>query len=165
MSLENSELENNLILNLYDLFNDINLKFSNNEKNNDLTIVMNSLINYNGNDWKDYIIKNYNYHKNLIYKNNKLEIYIITWMPGASTRIHDHPEKGCLVKILQGILTETEYINDDNLILYKNTIILNKNDMGFKISNKILHKINNNTNEIAVSLHIYSLPDFKITYF
>jgi len=147
--------------NLYELFNIVNNKIN---LCNDLSECTIDLEIYNGNDWKEYIIKNYNYHKHLVYKNDKLELYIITWMPNASTRIHDHPDKGCLVKVLQGELIETEFINETSII-YKNTNILKKDDIGFKIKNDILHKINNNTQYIVVSLHIYSLADFKITYY
>ena len=120
---------------------------------------------YQGHDWKNYVVQNYNYYKNLVFRNDNLEIYIITWIPGASTRIHDHPEKGCLLKVLQGELTETEYTKDDLDINYKNTKTLKKDDIGFQISNVILHKINNNTPDISVSLHIYSKPNFMITYY
>ena len=120
---------------------------------------------YQGQDWKNYVVQNYNYYKNLVFRNDDLEIYIITWISGASSRIHDHPEKGCLLKVLQGELTETEYTKDDLDINYKNTKTLKKDDIGFQISNVILHKINNNTPDISVSLHIYSKPNFMITYY
>ena len=120
---------------------------------------------YQGQDWKNYVVQNYNYYKNLVFRNDDLEIYIITWISGASSRIHDHPEKGCLLKVLQGELTETEYTKDDLDINYKNTKTLKKDDIGFQISNTILHKINNNMKDIAVSLHIYSKPNFMITYY
>ena len=120
---------------------------------------------YQGQDWKNYVVQNYNYYKNLVFRNDDLEIYIITWISGASSRIHDHPEKGCLLKVLQGELTETEYTKDDLDINYKNTKTLKKDDIGFQISNTILHKINNMMKDIAVSLHIYSKPNFMITYY
>jgi len=147
--------------NLQELFNNIN---NNIDNCNDLSECTEKLKNYNGSDWQKYITINNNYHKNLICKNDKLELYIITWMPNSYTKIHDHPTKGCLVKVLQGELVETEFINEDN-INYKNTINLKKDDIGFKINNKILHKINNNTTEIAMSLHLYSVSGFKITYY
>ena len=146
---------NQLILELTDNYNP--------DKN--LLQIAKYLAAYKAEDWKNYVVKNYNYYKNLVYRDDNLEIYIITWTPGASTRIHDHPEYGCLVKVLEGELTETEYTKDDLDINYKNTKTLKKDDIGFQISNVILHKINNNTPDISVSLHIYSKPNFMITYY
>ena len=133
--------------NLQELFNIFSYKIDN---CNNLLDCVKDLVNYNGVDWQKYIVKNNNYHKEIIYCNDKIEIYIITWMPNASTRIHDHPNKGCLVKVLEGELTETEFINRENLelhsytscnnIFYNNTNILKKNDIGFKIKNEIYIK-------------------------
>jgi cysteine dioxygenase len=148
--------------NLQELFNTINFKIND---YNTLLDCAKDLLDYNGNDWQKYITNSNNYQKTLICKSDKIELYVITWMPNSASRIHDHPDKGCLVKILQGELTETEFINNDTLIYYKNTNILKKDDIGFKIKNEILHKINNNTDKIAISLHIYSLPNFKISYY
>ena len=145
--------------NLLDLFQKIN-----NTNYNTLLDIAMILNNYKGSDWKEYITKSSNYYKKLIYSNTQIEIFVITWMPGASTRIHDHPTKGCLVKILEGELIEDEF-NNDNIVIFKNRNILKKDDIGFKINDNILHKINNFTDKLTVSLHIYSMPNFKITYY
>jgi len=150
------------INNLEDLIINITTNY---KTDNNLLDISKYLEAYQGLDWKNYIVQNYNYYKNLIFRNNDLEIYIITWISGASTKIHDHPEKGCLIKVLQGELTETEYIRDDINITYKNINKLKEDDISFQISNTVLHKINNNMSDISVSLHIYSKPNFMITYY
>lgn len=155
----------NNIDNINSLINNINNNINNCTNLQELDNILHSS---SGKDWKNYVVKDINnYYKNLVYRNDNYEIYIITWNINAETRIHDHPDKGCLVKVLEGELIENEYYYDkqDNNINLINVNVLNINDISFKISNDILHKIINKTNNVCVSMHIYSKPCFLLTYF
>ena len=96
-----------------------------------------------------------NYDKNSIYKNNLFEIIIINWMPGQFSNLHSHPENGCIMKILDGYLHEKRYI-DNKVIEYNH----NKNDMTFIHNNHGTHIVGNNSDKHAISVHIYSPPNF-----
>ena len=150
----------------------INMKYINNlsELGNEITnsLTNNRLINldhivkqYNGNDWYDYIHVKDPYYKELVYRNNLIDIFVITWSANESSKIHSHPENGCLMKILYGSLTEEKY--DDDLRLIQ-TNLFNLNSVSYIEGNKILHKIINQ-NKISVSLHIYSPPNFRTIYY
>ena len=141
-------------------------------KENETVDCLNELLkSYNENDWINYIkydfeIKdNKNYYKNLVEINDIIELYIITWNKHSFSPIHDHPENGCILKILDGKLCEELYINkstnDAKYVELINKSTLNVNDTGYRIGNKILHKIININDGITVSLHIYSKPNYK----
>ena len=84
---------------------------------------------------------------------NKFDIYIITWLPNQKTPIHDHAKYGCILKVLEGELEETIYQYSSKLITKKNN---KKGDTGFMSDEIGVHLIENKSDSIAVSLHIYS---------
>jgi cysteine dioxygenase len=133
---------------------------------------------YCGDDWKKYLCEsegvhletckkteNYEkkpiYHKVIVCANDIIEMFIIKWDRFSESCIHDHPEFGCIVKMLAGKLREDVYETTDYGIKFCSTNILNKNDIGYKESNKIIHKITNIHDDYSVSLHIYSKPNYK----
>ena len=98
---------------------------------------------------KDMYIKNPElYQKKIIYKNDDYELVLINWEKGAYTSYHNHPENGCVLKVLDGKLYE---INDSK------SLVLNKNDVNFKFKNDY-HRII--ALEKSYSLHYYSPPNF-----
>lgn len=142
MILKNLTRLNNLLLNYT-------------SKNNNLKNFYPNLHNYKGNDWNQYVKFNYDsYNRNTIFKNNNYEMVIITWLPEQETKFHTHPSNGCLFKMLQGSLNE-------QLLLTNGIIKLNNfkyNNISYIDNNIGKHKIINTSNDIAVSLHIYSPP-------
>ena len=72
---------------------------------------------------------------------------MINWEKGAYTSYHNHPENGCVLKVLDGKLYE---INDSK------SLVLNKNDVNFKFKNDY-HRII--ALEKSYSLYYYS-PNF-----
>ena len=144
---------------LNELFEKINEKMENNDKLDSFLYLVND---YNGNDWKDYVsFSEEKYKKNLVKKNDKLEMFIICWNNNQKSGIHNHPINGCIMKVLEGSLNEFEC---DNSGLLLNHNVLSVNDLGYKEGNKVLHSIEN-SNEKSVSLHIYSPPDFQINFY
>ena len=134
---------------LLQLFNTIDKNLKNGIK---LKNMIEILKNYNGSDWKEYIkLNKIRYNRNIVYKNNNLELIIVTWNKNQSTEIHEHPKNGCLFKILQGNIDE--YLYNDK-IQFNNYKI---NDIKY-IDNSIgKHKMIND-DEICISLHLYSPP-------
>jgi cysteine dioxygenase len=120
------------------------------------------LLNYNSNDWKDYVKINENrYNRCQIYQNDLVDVLILTWSPGQSSGIHDHPNV-CFYKVLSGEMTEQVYTKNFEMLCHHeltegNTGFIN-NDIGY-------HNMINNSNNIAVSLHIYSPPKHQTKFF
>ena len=133
------------------------------KNNNNLFKSQQILKSYNSTDWKKFVnFDNDNYKKNLVYRDDKFEVFVVCWLPKQETKIHNHSKNGCILKILEGNMQEIMYDNkiyDENnfKILSKNTII--KDDVRYIDDNLGFHKMINN-NYKTVSLHIYSPPNF-----
>ena len=89
-------------------------------------------------------------------------MYIITWSKKICSPIHDHSSNGCMLKVLKGTLIENIY-DKDLKMKYKNIIQQNNcgcihNDIGY-------HSIDNIFNNICISLHIYSPPNYETNYY
>lgn len=126
---------------------------------------------YSGDDWKKYI--NHNiintpfpsyFKKKVDIPYDWFEFYIISWGPHSKTFIHDHAINGCILKLLDGLLIENIYssIDDDSSLI--NTKNITNNMTGFMTNDIGFHSIQNNNNNISVSLHIYSPINHKTRY-
>ena len=91
------------------------------------------------------------------------ELILISWAPGAKSHIHNHPENGCIYKVLDGILIEETY--DPKTIELTNLITLLPNDMGYIDNTICYHKMYNPEPFTAYSLHIYSPPNFNMSIY
>lgn len=117
---------------------------------------------YDGTDWKKYEnYSNIEYTRNLAYRNDNIEIFIICWNEKQSSPVHNHPENGCIVKVLKNTLIEECFDNELNKIEHRSLI---KNDIFYQKKND-LHRIINDNDKCAASIHIYSPPYYKPVYF
>ena len=140
-----------------ELVRKINLFFNGNKKINFLKSFMEQ---YKGEDWKSYITEcEENYIKKLVFRNEDYELFVVSWMPGKGSTIHDHSKNGCLFKILRGELIEERYSNEIKL---ENSTLFNGNNIGYIENEEGLHRMLNKTDKIVVSLHLYSPPNYKI---
>jgi cysteine dioxygenase len=147
-------------MNLSDLIKNIN---ENIHQKSNLKSIISEVKKYDDVDWKNYVKINKNrYNKELVYKNELFDIYIVTWNKKQKSSIHNHPEYGCVYKVLKGIITE--YLFDPNIETIIKTNKLNENDIGYIHDNIGYHYIENNTDDISVSLHIYKPPNFSAIF-
>ena len=136
-------------------------------KNVDCLKVKGILQKYNGKDWKNYVSESNSnkYHRNIYksgIKNNMYELIIITWFPNNYSKIHNHADNGCLLKVLDGELIEKKYTH--KLEEYEE-IKYCKNEISYMNNNLGLHSILNNKKTPTISLHIYSPPRFKTKFY
>jgi cysteine dioxygenase len=114
---------------------------------------------YVGNDYKDHCkFKMGTYTRNLVTRNELFEVYVICWLGGQGSGIHNHSENGCLMKVLSGRLCETLYHKDLSLSV-KTTI--EEGSTSYMHNSLGYHKIENPGEESAISLHIYSPPNHE----
>lgn len=83
------------------------------------------------------------------------EIIILTWNPKGGTPVHDHPNSGCIYKVLQGELIEELYDSSQSNKQCQKINQLQKGDTGYIDDNVGLHRIWNPSDETSVSVHIY----------
>ena len=112
-------------------------------------------------NWNKYInFDSKQYSKKLIHSNDILDAYIISWCNNQESPIHNHPEKGCIMTILDGQIEESLYTT--NLVHYKKNIY-SKGGVSYIDNNIGYHKMK--TIDTCVSLHIYSPPNYKMETF
>lgn len=104
--------------------------------------------------------KKYNKIKLTDFSNEKFELIIICWDEKSETLIHDHPDNGCILYLIDGVLEEELY--NKSLKLIKNSVYRPKN-VSYMDNNKGYHKIK--CQKKAISLHIYSPPNYQIKTF
>lgn len=119
------------------------------------------LENYNGCDWSvctKSSVNTYCRHKQKIPVEHccqVFDIFVLTWRPGGATPVHNHPNTGCIYKVLKGELIEEIYDSKQNIKKPLKETHLIKGACGY-IDNDIgFHRIRNPTDESAVSIHIY----------
>ena len=131
----------------------------------DLQFLDTLLEQYTGNDWEAWaLFDDEKYARNLLFRNDIFEVLVLCWGIGQSSRPHDHPAKGCLVKVLEGELTEKIFRRSDELKLIEEHIIV-KGQIAFQKGDQILHDIINHSGKRAVSLHIYAEPLYQPMFF
>jgi hypothetical protein len=147
-------MSNLQISTLNELFQQITEKLQEGQSLESLEYIVKSYI---GDDWKDYVMFSDNtYQRNKILQNNIAELVVISWKENQKTVIHDHPEGGCILKIVSGSLLEDSYLENEKIWL--NTKCLESQDVAFSIGKQILHQIKALSD--CVSIHIYSPPNY-----
>ena len=97
------------------------------------------------------------YQRVCIAHDENAELILLCWGKGQGTPIHSHDKQECWVHIVDGKITETLYESNSAInIMNKRTISRGAftyltDDIGF-------HKLENNTNDITMSLHLYANP-------
>ena len=93
------------------IFNKISGFLENTNKNiTNLNYILNDLESTDLDPYRDKIVFNKeNYKRNLLLSNKYLDCFVICWEPHQESPIHDHPEKGCIFKILQGQIQEDTF--------------------------------------------------------
>jgi cysteine dioxygenase len=140
---------------------DITKELENNPNIQKIKLILN---NYNSDDYKEYInFDENNYKRTIIHTCDDFDIILICWKQGQYTKIHDHPNYCCMVKLLEGKLLEENFtINYDKLKVYNN-VIIKPGDITMKCSNIIVHRIV--PLEDSVSIHIYMPGKYKSNYY
>jgi len=121
------------------------------------------LSKYNGRDWNAYRkVDETKYNKQFVYGTDEFDMYIITWNKYQQSKIHNHPENGCIYKILEGHLVD-EFFNKQIKVAGFNSLF--QDNIGYIDDNNYFHKMINYHDKVAVSLHIYSPANHNTTYY
>ena len=102
--------------------------------------------------------KDQKYCRNLVYKENDFEIIIVCWKAGQVAPIHGHEGEKCWARIQKGSLQVCNYkeISSDPMNLDLVDRVLAKK--GYLDGPADIHSVENISNDIAVSLHVYASP-------
>ena len=99
------------------------------------------------------------YEREILHREPAFELMRIDWAPGACTPVHDHPENGCLVKVLQGELLERRYaLGKEDEPLHTATLAMGQ--VTYLEGAAGIHEVENAMATPAASLHIYAPAGF-----
>lgn len=119
---------------------------------------------YQGQDWQSLCqYQPDGFCRQSIMHNERFEFVLIGWEQGHDTGIHDHPEKGCLLRVLQGAFSEERFTKDGLSSVKSGTLQLGQ--VSFIQGNDILHKVGNIHVGRSASLHVYSPPHYVCLYY
>ena len=136
------------------------------------------LSNYNLFDYIDFITKedmdklqdeNTDYIRISIpeiknYSPQYFDAYLLVWSTNNFSRIHDHPEKGCALKVLKGSIKESRYSKENMKKISKS--IIKEGEVSYIHNKEGFHKVKNAEEyKLSISLHIYSPKGYKTNYF
>ena len=95
----------------------------------------------------------------VLIQNEWLKAVLIHWKPGKQSKIHGHPEGGCVFKVLHGKLVEDRYDSMENPKLIGSST-LEQGGMAYIDDMMAYHAVGNPFESSAVSLHVYT-PGLK----
>jgi len=99
------------------------------------------------------------YTRNCINRTNEYELILLCWSKGATTPIHGHDGQNCWVYQVEGEVTEIRYEKDESDELVEvNEVQLSAGQLTFMNKAMGYHKLNNDTDGRAMTLHIYVSP-------
>ena len=99
------------------------------------------------------------YTRNCIYHNNEYELILLCWKKGDATPIHGHDNQKCWVYQLQGEITEIRYEkNSSSNLIETNQMQLTPGKLAYMDGKMGYHKLNNDTDGRAMTLHFYASP-------
>ena len=114
-------------------------------------------------DWnvfRPYLrFQNKRYNRNLIRAGENYHALLLCWKNGQRSPIHDHRNSRCVIRVMQGVATETLFATSDNGLVYPTTSreLVERSTSLSEDDDK--HQISNLQAEgDLVTLHIYSLP-------
>ncbi|KAK9248113.1 RmlC-like cupin domain-containing protein [Lipomyces tetrasporus] len=115
--------------------------------------------------WEKYALADLsrNYTRNGVDDmNDKANLLVLVWNPGKGSLIHDHAEAHCIMKILQGELVESRYKwpegHSPRRMEIDRRVVYHENEVTYMHDKLGLHRISNETQKPAVSLHLYTPP-------
>jgi len=133
---------------------------------NEVTTLKALMANYKSNpaDWKKYALFDpMNYTRNLVSNGNgKFNLMVLCWGTGQQSSIHDHSAAHCIVKMLDGELSETRFDWPEQQgvpLNAKNVTKLHRDETTYMHDKIGLHRVENASHvKEAVSLHLYTPP-------
>lgn len=99
------------------------------------------------------------YTRNSIMESGSFELLLMCWEPGQNTPIHNHGGEECWIYMLKGRLLEEIYTRNEMGMFHLSQKILNDpGSISYMNDGLGWHRIQNDVEQRAVSLHLYSKP-------
>jgi predicted metal-dependent enzyme (double-stranded beta helix superfamily) len=100
-----------------------------------------------------------NYVRTLLYRDERSEMLLLTWMPGQRSPAHDHGVSGCVVRVVCGMATEHCYGCAEDAAADRNGVMRTFSPGSvLKAEDDSCHTLGNDGSEPLITLHIYAPP-------
>lgn len=93
-----------------------------------------------------------NYNRISLVSCEAYDLLLLCWEPGQGSSFHSHPQKGCLVKILEGRLEDELKVDGQDSSFRSH----NANDVLYITDKMGMHRVFNAQETNAISLHLYA---------
>jgi len=109
-------------------------------------------------DWEDFVkFKDVTYNRISLESNELYDLLLICWQPNQGSAYHPHPKHGCLVKVLEGRLTE-EFRKEEGAAIQVNEY--KEGDTVYICNDIGIHRVQNMSTQPTISLHLYAPGDY-----
>ncbi len=99
-----------------------------------------------------------------IYRDQRIDIWLISWLPSQGTELHDHGGSSGAFSVLSGTLTESVPCGyADGRVQIRDTA--RPAGETVKFGRHYIHDVRNCGVEAAISVHAYSPPLSSMTYY
>jgi cysteine dioxygenase len=105
------------------------------------------------------------YTRTCVYLDERFEVLLLNWSPGAYSALHDHGAEHCWMMVLEGRLLVDNYDRIDGcdvpryaVVLPRDSRTLDIGDVDLGSSPANLHRVTAADSYGAVSLHVYARP-------
>ncbi|MDH5230495.1 MAG: cysteine dioxygenase family protein [Gammaproteobacteria bacterium] len=91
--------------------------------------------------------------KTLIYQNDDIDLFLVCWLPGQRSEIHDH-DSFCAMRVIAGRAVEKQYDINFGRLQQRRTRILHTGEI-VVLEKGDIHKVINAFGTPLVTLHVY----------
>jgi hypothetical protein len=99
-----------------------------------------------------------------IYRDPRVDIWLISWLPSQGTQLHDHGGSAGAFSVVSGELAEASYVHTGAKAgTLRERVHTAGRSVGF--DHRYVHDVRNLSDEPAISVHAYSRPLTTMTYY
>ena len=101
----------------------------------------------------------HSYTRNLLYRDERIEMLLLCWLPGQKTPVHDHGASWGVAAAINGDLLETSYrvTREGDPLELVDMRRMHPGTVAFE-TKETIHQIENASSSPIVSLHVYGPP-------
>ena len=117
---------------------------------------------YDGHDWKGYKrLDPTTYTRVSVARGQRCELLLIGWNDHQESPIHDHPDSGCLLRVMEGKVVEQLHSPTDLETPTREVVRSSiESPISYLSGDDLVHRISNPTDDPAYTLHLYSPPGY-----
>lgn len=99
------------------------------------------------------------YVRTLLYRDEYVEMLALTWKPEQRSRVHDHGESTCIVRIVEGVAREHLYEpRKAGQVKRAHWSRELKQGVVTRSPGEMTHSLGNDGEDVLVTLHVYAPP-------